>query len=162
MERAARAALRREGFRQARQSHTRTIAARYRGQSFELEIEWSGGRRLVARCRREHEARYGYAQSAGAIEVVSARLRSAGLVESLKDERTPRAHAGRRAVAPPSTARVHFDEGPRETVVYRREDLHAGARLRAPCVVTEYSSTTLIPTGARAATDARGNLVIEL
>src|SRR2546423_4746648 len=128
MERAARAALRREGFRQARQSHTRTIAARYRGQSFELEIEWSGGRRLVARFRREHEARYGYAQSAGAIEVVSARLRSAGLVESLKAERTPRAHAGRSAVPPPSTPRAHFDEASRETVAYPPADVHASTR----------------------------------
>jgi len=162
MERGARGALRREGFADARQRHARTIAARYRGQSFELEIPWDEGRRLVARFHREHEARYGYAQSAGVIEVVSARLRSAGLVEKLKDERPRRAATNRRVVAPPRIARVHFDEGARETVVYRREDLPALARLRTPCVIVEYSSTTLIPTGARAAADARGNLVIEL
>jgi N-methylhydantoinase A/oxoprolinase/acetone carboxylase beta subunit len=46
--------------------------------------------------------------------------------------------------------------------VYRREDLSAGARLQTPCVVTEYSSTTLAPAGVRAGVDARGNLVIEL
>src|SRR5205085_804918 len=75
----------------ARQRHARTIAARYRGQSFELEIPW--GRRAVARFHREHAARYGYAQSADTIEVVSARLFSAGLVERLKDERPRRAAA---------------------------------------------------------------------
>ncbi|PYS82403.1 MAG: 5-oxoprolinase [Acidobacteria bacterium] len=160
MEREARAALRREGFNDARQRHARTIAARYRGQSFELEIPW--GRRAVARFHREHAARYGYAQSADTIEVVSARLFSAGLVERLKDERPRRAAALRRAVAPHRTARVHFDEGPLEAAVYRREELRAGARLRAPSVVTEYSSTTLIPSGARARIDDRGNLVIEL
>src|SRR5256714_1030014 len=162
MERGARGALRREGFADARQRHARTIAARYRGQSFELEIPWDGGRRLVARFHREHEARYGYAQSAATIEVVSARLRSAGLVEKLKDERPRRAATNRRVVAPPRIARVHFDEGARETVVYRREDLPALAHLRAPCVVTEYSSTTLVPSGARTRVDGRGNLVIEL
>jgi N-methylhydantoinase A len=162
LEREARAALKREGFKEARQTHARTIAARYRGQSFELEIAWGGGRRLVERFHAEHEARYGYAQTADSIEVVSARLLSAGLVEELKEVRAGRARQSRSNVAPHATARVHFDEGERETAVYRRETLGAGSRLRTPCVVTEYSSTTLVPAYARASTDARGNLIIEL
>ncbi|HEX8499251.1 MAG TPA: hydantoinase/oxoprolinase family protein [Pyrinomonadaceae bacterium] len=162
MEREARAALRREGFTEARQRHTRTVAARYRGQSFELEVAWEEGRRLVERFHREHEARYGYAQTADAVEVVSARLLSAGLVEELKEARPRRTPVGGAFVKPHGAAHVHFEEGAREAAVYRREELRAGARLRVPCVVTEYSSTTLVPAGARAATDARGNLVIEL
>jgi N-methylhydantoinase A len=162
MEREARAALRREGFRGDGQRHERSIAARYRGQSFELEIEWGKGRRLVERFRRAHESRYGYAQTASSIEVVSARLRSAGLVEKLKDERARRATSSRRETIPHATALVHFDDGARETAVYRRAELAAGARLRVPCVVTEYSSTTLVPARARAAMDASGNLIIEL
>jgi N-methylhydantoinase A len=162
LEREARAALKREGFDDARQRHTRTIAARYRGQSFELEIPWGDGRRLVERFHAEHEARYGYAQAASSIEVVSARLLSTGLVEELKDERPRRAPKSRAPTAPHATARVHFDEGARDVAVYRREDLSAGSRLRSPCVVTEYSSTTLVPAFARVSTDARGNLVIEL
>jgi N-methylhydantoinase A len=160
MEREARAALRREGFRQARQRHMRTVAARYRGQSFELEIPWGGGRGLAGRFRRAHETRYGYAQTADSIEVVSARLLSAGLVEKLGDGRAGRAAEGKRAAAPRREARVHFDEGPLGAAVYRREELRAGARLRAPCVVTEYSSTTLVPAGAVARVDEFGNLVI--
>ncbi len=162
MEREARAALRREGFADARQRHTRTVAARYAGQSFELEVAWDGGRRLVERFHREHEARYGYAQSADSVEVVSARLLSAGLVEELKEARPRRTGVTGAFVEPHRTARVHFEGGARRAAVYRREDLREGARLRVPCVVTEYSSTTLIPAGARAAMDARGNLVIEL
>ena len=162
LEREACAALKREGFDDARQQHTRTIAARYRGQSFELEISWSGGRRLVERFHAEHEARYGYAQAASSIEVVSARLLSTGLVEELKDERPRRTPKSRAPAATHGEARVHFDEGARDVAVYRREDLSAGSRLRTPCVVTEYSSTTLVPAFARASTDARGNLVIEL
>ena len=188
LEREARAALRREGFREAKQRHERTIAARYRGQSFELEIAWDGGRGLVRRFRRAHETRYGYAQTAETIEVVSARLRSAGLVEKLKDARRHSlesnksdasderdavkvravASKGRavassgRVVAPHAKAFVYFDEGRREVAVYRREELTAGALLGVPSVVTEYSSTTLVPANVRAVVDARGNLVIEL
>jgi hypothetical protein len=40
--------------------------------------------------------------------------------------------------------------------------LSAGKQLRSPCVITEYSSTTLVPAFARASTDARRNLIIEL
>jgi N-methylhydantoinase A len=162
MEREARAALKREGFGDARQSHERTVAARYAGQSFELEIAWDGGRRLVERFHKEHEARYGYAQTADSVEVVSARLRSAGLVEELKEQRPRRARAANSNVRPSRTARVHFDEGAREVAVYRREELHAHSRLKSPCVVTEYSSTTLVPAGAHAFVDRLGNLIIEL
>jgi N-methylhydantoinase A len=162
LEREASAALRREGFDPRKQRHERTVAARYRGQSFELEIAWDGGRRLVERFHAAHESRYGYAQTAGSIEVVSARLRASGLVGGLKDERPRRVTSTRNEVRPHAAARVHFDEGPRDVAVYRREELPAGARLKSPCVVTEYSSTTLVPAWARAATDARGNLVIEL
>ena len=165
LEREARAALKREGFDDSRQSHTRTVAARYRGQSFELEIAWDGGRRLVERFHAEHTSRYGYAQTADSIEVVSARLLSAGLVEELKEERPRRSrqsHKSRADVKPHGAARVHFDAGALEVAVYRREELSAGSRLRCPCVVTEYSSTTLVPARARASVDARGNLRIEL
>ncbi|HEX7312703.1 MAG TPA: hydantoinase/oxoprolinase family protein [Pyrinomonadaceae bacterium] len=162
MERESRAALKREGFDDERQTHERTVAARYAGQSFELEIAWGGGRRLVERFHREHEARYGYAQSADTVEVVSARMRSAGLVEALKEQRPRRAKSEDINVKPHGTARVHFDEGARALAVYRREELAAGARLRSPCVVTEYSSTTLVPAGTRAFVDGLGNLIIEL
>jgi N-methylhydantoinase A len=162
MEREARAALRREGFDDARQHHERTVAARYRGQSFELEIEWADGLRLSERFHREHEARYGYAQSTGAVEIVSARLRSSGLVEKLEDEGNASVRRPGRTAEPHRRALVHFDEGAREVAVYRREQLRAGAVLAAPCVVTEYSSTTLVPLGARARIDGRLNLIIEL
>ena len=89
-------------------------------------------------------------------------MRSAGLVEELKDERPRRAKGTDAHAGPQRTARVHFDEGARAVAVYRREELPAGARLRSPCVVTEYSSTTLVPEGAGASVDRLGNLIIEL
>jgi N-methylhydantoinase A len=161
MEREARTALRREGFLDAKQRHERSIAARYRGQSFELEIEWDGGRNVVESFHRAHEARYGYAQAAPSIEVVSARLRSAGLVKTGPRENLDTSAGDGRIVRPPRRAAVYFEGGPRSIGVYARAELPAGARLQSPCVVTEYSSTTLVPPRARAALDRQGNLVIE-
>ncbi|HYN85708.1 MAG TPA: hydantoinase/oxoprolinase family protein [Pyrinomonadaceae bacterium] len=159
----ARAALRREGFAEERQTLARSVAARYRGQSFELEVEWTGSTRaLVERFERAHEARYGYRRAPGAeIEAVSARVRAVGLVEKLPRERPRRCLEGGGRVRPAARARVHFEDGRREVSVYAREELSAGARLEGPCIVTEYSSTTLVPARSRAGVDAHGNLIIE-
>jgi len=46
--------------------------------------------------------------------------------------------------------------------VYQREELSAGTQLRTPCIVTEYSSTTVIPPGATTEIDGYGNLIIQL
>jgi N-methylhydantoinase A len=164
MERAARAALKREGFRDERreQRHEPSVAARYKGQSFELEIEWKSAGALAAAFHRAHLARYGYAQAESAVEIVSARLRSRGLVGKLKRERIEGV-AGAPFVAPHGSALVYFSTAPERVGVYERERLGAGVRLRTPCIVTEYSSTTLVPVGVRSArVDARGNLIIEL
>jgi N-methylhydantoinase A len=161
LEREARAALRREGFSDDKQRHERSVAARYKGQSFELEIKWRAHMSLAAAFHRAHEQRYGYAQTANAVEIVSARVRSAGLVAKSKRERLTK-RADKRTVAPQRFAQVYFANKPTRVAVYARELLAPNARLEAPCIVTEYSATTLVPAGARAGVDAHGNLIIEL
>jgi N-methylhydantoinase A len=161
MEREARAALTREGFKRERQRHERLLAVRYQGQSFELEIRWSAGGHVAEAFHRAHQSRYGYAQTRNSVEIVSARLRSTGIVEKARATRTRRASGRKITPAPRDYAKVHFADGPARTGIYAREELKPGAHLRAPCIVTEYSATTLIPTGAHAFLDEHGNLVIE-
>ncbi|MFN2599289.1 MAG: hydantoinase/oxoprolinase family protein [Pyrinomonadaceae bacterium] len=162
MEREARDALRREGFDAARQRHGRSVAARYRGKSFELEIKFRNPRGVASDFHRAHLARYGYEQRSNPVEIVSARVRSRGLVAKIAGGKAAASTKSRAPLAPPRTAEVYFDTRPVRAAVYAREELPAGAKLRAPCVVTEYSSTTLVPAGASASVDARGNLVVEL
>jgi len=162
MGRDARAMLRREGFVAGRQRHERSVAARYRGQSFELEIRFKKLSDIAAEFHRAHLARYGYEQRANPVEIVSARVRSAGLVEKIEDEELEARSRQRTPVKPRATARVYFSQKPVAAAIYAREDLPGGASLQAPCVVTEYSSTTLVPAGAQARVDERGNLIIEL
>jgi N-methylhydantoinase A len=160
MERSAGAALRREGFAQSQQRHERSFAVRYKGQSFELEVRQTTGD-IAAAFHRAHHSRYGYAEETNAIEIVSARVRSIGIVEGMKQSRLPPA----RKI---ETARPHaqvetFLDGKRVRAgLYRRAELPARAKLRVPCIVTEYSSTTLIPSGVEASIDVFGNLIINL
>src|ERR1700674_5490681 len=86
MEAQARATLRREGFPQTRQRHERSLAVRYKGQSFELQIKQTSGN-IADACHRAHRSRYGYAQENNVVEIVSARVRSIGVVDKLKSRR---------------------------------------------------------------------------
>ncbi len=161
MERDARAALKREGFKDARQRHERSLAVRYQGQSFELGIRWTRGGRIAEAFHRAHRARYGYAQEKNEVEIVSARLRSIGIVEKLRAERPRHATRQKRIVQPRESKMVHLAEGRTRAGIYARDQLESGARLRTPCIVTEYSATTLVPPGAHAFVDEYDNLIIE-
>jgi N-methylhydantoinase A len=159
MERSAGAALRREGFPASKQQHQRSPAMRYKGQSFELEIKQTGAD-IASGFHRAHRARYGYAQS-NTVEVVSARVRSPGIVEKLTQKRSN--VAGRKGHAKPVKHVMAYLDGKKVRVaVYERDGLPAGAQLRSPCIVTEYSSTTLIPPGARGEVDGFRNLIIQV
>jgi N-methylhydantoinase A len=108
-----------------------------------------------------HRERYGYAQEQNQVEIVSARLRSFGLVEQLDEEKSRM--TSRRQPATPSDQVTAYLSGKRATMgVYRRDDLQAGMKLRTPCIVTEYSATTVIPADAEASLDQFRNLIIRL
>jgi N-methylhydantoinase A len=155
MEREATKVLRAEGFARARQRHERSLAMRYRGQSFELEVRNTDGD-LAAAFHRVHRERYGYAQEDTEIEIVSARLRSFGLVEKLTQRRLTRGKA-----KPFRRVKAHIDGRQVEVALYNRDELRAGTKLQTPCVVTEYSATTLIDADSKARIDDFGNLIIE-
>ncbi|MDQ1728859.1 MAG: N-methylhydantoinase [Pyrinomonadaceae bacterium] len=160
MERSATAALQREGFAHARQTHVRSLAVRYQGQSFELEIKWTP-RNLAASFHRAHRDRYGYAQEEGVVEIVSARVRSSGIVKQLRQRRA-RLSGKPKLARPERFAVAYFGGRKLEVAIYRRAELAAGSKLRAPGIVTEYSATTLIPPGAVAEVDGYGNLIIQV
>ncbi|HEX3251593.1 MAG TPA: hydantoinase/oxoprolinase family protein [Pyrinomonadaceae bacterium] len=140
MEREAAKVLRSEGFARSRQRHERSLAMRYRGQSFELEVRDTTGD-LAAAFHRAHRERYGYAQEQSEIEIVSARVRSFGIVEKLAQRKIK---SGKN----------------RALSIYKRDELGAGAKLKTPCIVTEYSATTLIDADSKARIDDFGNIVI--
>lgn len=159
MEAQAAEALRREGFSRSRQKHERSLAVRYKGQSFELQIKTTSGN-IGAAFHRAHRARYGYAQEKNAVEIVSARVRSSGVVEKIRERRLK--PGAKQTVKPGEFAATHFDRRKINVPVYWRKDLSAGSRLRTPCILMEYSATTLVTADCVATVDAHGNVIIEL
>ncbi len=157
MEKQARTVLRREGFPQTKQRHERSLSVRYKGQSFELQIKQSSGN-IASAFHRAHRARYGYAQPKNTVEIVSARLRSVGVVDKIK-MRSLKSSSKR--VEPHASIETYFDRNKIRAAVYRRDELMAGSRLHAPCIVTEYSGTTLIPASVKATVDRHQNLIVD-
>lgn len=160
LESAACRVLRAEGFSDKKQRHERSLAMRYRGQSFELAVEETSGEVLKA-FHRKHRERYGYAQEGSQVEIVSVRLRSFGVVEPLHEVK-PHLQRQRKPVKPHDKVMAYLSAQRVAVAVYRRDELAAGVKLQTPCIVTEYSATTLIPDHMDASIDAIGNLIIRL
>jgi N-methylhydantoinase A len=156
MEKEATRVLRGEGFPRGRQRHERSLAMRYHGQSFELEVRNVDGD-LAAEFHRVHRERYGYAQEQSEIEIVSARLRSFGLVEKLPERRID---AGKNK--PHGKVTAYLGGRKMSVALYKRDELFANTKLQTPCIVTEYSATTLIDADSKARIDEFGNLLIDL
>ena len=148
--------LAKEGFPRNRVRLVRSIAMRYVGQSFEIDVGWSS--RFQAAFHKAHEERYGYADSSRPTEIVALRVKAIGLTHKSRLDGRPMAK-GRKAKTTHSE-RLYFTERATEVPVYSRDELQVGVRLGGPAIITEYSSTTLVPNGRRVEVDRWLNLVI--
>src|SRR5258705_4137150 len=131
---------------------------RYTGQSFEIDVPWS--RRFEAKFHDAHRERYGYSDSSRAIEVVALRLRAAGVTQKPRIKRRRQGTSNRAAAS--NSARVYLNERAVQVPVFARDELNAGTRLAGQAIITEYSSTTLVPRGYRVEVDPWLNLVIAI
>jgi N-methylhydantoinase A len=157
LEREAVSDLKREGFGNDRVKLVRSVAMRYAGQSFEIDVPWS--RRFDSNFHIAHRERYGYADDSRGIEIVSLRLRAAGITQKPRIK-SHRRGATKRAVIS-HLERVYLDERAARVPVYQRQRLSAGTRLAGPAIITEYSSTTLIQKRFKVEVDAWLNLIVK-
>jgi N-methylhydantoinase A len=156
LERRAASELKNEGFDKERTKLARSVAMRYSGQSFEIDVAWGG--RIQTKFHTAHRARYGYADSSRPIEIVSLRVRATGITEKPRSKRRAPGHS--RSSKLSHTARAYLGERSEQIPVYARDDLGSGAKLTGPAIITEYSSTTLIPSRLKVEVDSWLNMII--
>ncbi|MBV8841554.1 MAG: hydantoinase/oxoprolinase family protein [Bryobacterales bacterium] len=130
----------------------RSADLRYRGQSYELNVPWSGGR-ATNLFHGEHAKVYGYSNPGREVEIVTLRVRARIRVSK------PRPRRSRRRPGKPAIRRVWIDGSWRDLHVWKREQLGRMAQ-QGPGLVLDYGSTTLIPQDWRYFVDAGGNLTI--
>lgn len=145
MERRARKSLRAQGADPDGIQFKREYDARYRGQSFELAIEYD---RIAAGVERSfaqaHRARYGYDVPGEEIEIVNARLTAYGTV--------PQTAGAPQTAEPAQTSdvaerAVWTGEKFERVAVLPRAALTPGVRRAGPLVIEEYDSTTYVAPG---------------
>src|SRR6058998_3443490 len=141
--------------------------ARYVGQGYELAVPVPSGRldadalvRVRASFDEVYAARYGYANPAEPVEIVTWKLSAVGGAP-----RIALAKAATRSVGESrkGTRRAYFPEtrGYVDTPVYDRYALAAGTSLSGPAIVEERESTTVLPPGVTATVDEYANLIAE-
>jgi N-methylhydantoinase A len=147
-----------DGFMRDSVQIRRSLDVRYLGQSYELNVPFTGN--FIRAFHRAHEKRYGYFDRARACEVVNIRARFIGRTPKFSLRKLQIAGANA-AAALVRMSEVSFRGGGKKTAVYDRSRLRAGNRLPGPAIVTEYSATTLIPPEWSGRVDRIGNLILE-
>ncbi len=150
----AEAEMAEEGFPAAALLISRAADLRYRGQSYQLEVEFEADAEgLASRFHAAHRRRYGHAAVGEPVEVVTVRLRAVGRI-ALPEAPRPAAGDGR-GVDADAAGRT---EGP---PVIDRGTLREGDRSDGPALIVEPYATTWVPTGWRARVEGHGHLLIE-
>jgi N-methylhydantoinase A len=166
MEAAAVAALSAAGLPARAIAVERAADMRYAGQGFEVTAPLPAGKLDAARTEAiaraflaTYRERYGQATRDQPLEVVSWRVRARGPMPRVRLQAVPRARDSREA----RTGRrpVYFGRFV-NTPVYDRARLGAGAVVPGPAILEERESTLVVPPGARAAIDPRGNAIVTL
>lgn len=139
---------------QAREVEVRA-ALRYLGQSHELEVALGAGEDLVGAFEQEHQRLYGYRAQGRQVELVTVSVHARG---DQGQPTLPRLEAREAGAIPREPLRAWFQGRQEEGWLYERASLLAQDRLEGPCVVTEYSSTTVVPPGWGLRVDGWGNL----
>ena len=147
------AALLEEGIPVDQLEFERSLDLRYKGQSYTLDVGWSGVQRSAGKFHETHQSRYGHRLDAP-VEMLNLRLRVRGKAHDVVIEKP----VAKKAADPLEMVKVAGESS--DVSLYQRDDLAAGQQFSGPAVVIERLSTTWIAAGWRCTVDAGGNLML--
>ena len=150
-----------DGFAPGRHRFRRAAAARYAGQSSELEVALPDAaitpETIAARFADEHENTYGFRAPAGeAVELIGLSVMARGLPEQ---PRLPGRIPPFSQLVPASRRTWQPDDGWVDTPVTDRAGLTKP--IAGPLIVQEYDATCLVPKGMTASVDDFGNIRLQ-
>ena len=146
-----RRALISEGVEEELLKHDYSVDCRYCGQSYTINVPWSGLDECSDSFADLHCVRYGYSLGE-LIEIVNLRVTVYAQASEFKLPNAPR-----------NSGLSNFEEGAmgesgKGTKIYHRSELEVGAQVVGPAIITEYASTTYVAPSWRASADDKGNL----
>ena len=140
-------------------SFERSVDLRYRGQGYELNLPY--GPDPAEAFHQLHLQRFGFCDRKRSLEIVTLRVRLRIPGPAFSPTPQPEIE-GDGANARIRERPVYFDGGWLETPIYVRQLLRAGDFLTGPALVTEYSSTTVLPPDCNLRVDGYGAMVIRV
>ena len=154
--------LRMEGFDAQAIALSASLAVRYKGQAFEIDVPFEGAGadldELQAKFHRRHAKLYGYSNPARATEAVQLRLRAVGRTEKPALRRDSDTEP-KPLPAPYLVSETVFAGRWLQTPVYHRSELAPGMRGSAPAIVITGESTNVITPGWTWRIDGAGTLL---
>jgi len=147
------AALEEEGIPADQLEFERSLDLRYKGQSYTLNIGWSGIHSSAAEFHETHQSRYGHRLDVP-VEMLNLRLRVRGEAHDVVIGKL----VVEKAAVPLEMLKVAGESS--DVPLYHRDELAAGQQFSGPAVVVETVSTTWIAAGWRCTVDAGGNLML--
>ncbi|MDC0335901.1 hydantoinase/oxoprolinase family protein [Pseudodesulfovibrio sp.] len=149
-----------EGVRTPNITHERSIDMRYAGQSFEIIVPFSTD--PIEAFQALHEKQYGHRNPDKPVEMVNIRLRSRGRQDTPELHSQPDAGSTPPKAAILGTRHTVFNGTPHETTVINRHHLHPGNHIPGPAIITEYTSTIVVPPNTKAQVDSWSNLLLQI
>jgi N-methylhydantoinase A len=167
MEEMAIADLQIERFRREDIRTLRVAGMRYRGQSYEVNVDVPALRNrddfdlLAQRFHDAHERRYGHKATSEVVEIVNYKVTGVGVIPKVQLKELPLSVA---SLPPPLDERdAYFGrDGSHKTPVYNRNHLKAGMSIQGPAIIQEQTSTIVIYPHQSAAVDGFMNIMISL
>lgn len=155
MEHTIKARLASEGFPEESCEIQISADLRYKSQSHEISTPVTHNTtRMLADFAEKHRHLYGYTSPERSVEVVTLRVRGLGHRAKPRLKRLGRSLS---AKAPSQTVQTWFRDRFLPTALVQRSDLRAGDTLTGPAILTEYSSTLIIPPTWTLHMDKEGN-----
>lgn len=148
-----------EGFSEQDLELSRTLDARYAGQSYELNVPFNEG--FVEEFHKLHQQFYGYSNARLPVEIVTIRTRGCGKYPRLEIPRHPLGPQQPVADAVAREKQVFMEGRFVSTPFYLRQKLQPGNRFTGPAIVLDYSSTIFIPPDFQAQIDEWENVILE-
>ncbi len=165
MEQAALAELMLEKFPRERLGTLRSAGMRYRGQSYEVNVQVSALQSnddlaaLANRFHETHRRRYGHMAESEAVEIVNFHVAAVGSIAKPQFHELPLG-APAQPPAPHQTRSAYFGPIGAAIPVFRRARLPPGATIEGPAIIEEKTSTTVLYPGQRARIDGYLNIEI--
>jgi N-methylhydantoinase A len=147
--------MREEGFEETVVQSIDSVDLRYRGQSYELNVPFTGD--FAANFHKMHERRYGHCDITRTVELVNVRATMIGSARKIELQRMTKTQA---TVRPLESVEAWFEGLAHPTAVYERSALSYGDEVKGPAIIGEYSATTLVPPDFRCEVDMFGNLIL--